>query len=144
MKKEFRLIAGGFLFIVILAVITFASMNAFMNVQTEKDVRTIAQVHLQGIAEQEMNRYEAIKTLRFGQIASLKKEILDNNTQNVEETYSDIKLFASFQDLTNCTLITENGEMDTIYGTPIERLGDEEFLLENLKKGEQVVTGGWN
>lgn len=143
MKKEFRLIVGGFLFIFALAIVTFASLNGYMNKQTEKDVRTIAQVHLQGVADQELNRFEAIKTIRFTQIASMKKEILSNNSSDADHIFRIAQHAAEFQGLTNCTLVSEGGDLECVYGSPIEKLGDKDFLVKSLTEGNQIVTGGW-
>lgn len=145
MKKEYRLIIEGFIFIFILAVITFSTMNRYMDLQTEKDVRTIAQVHLQGVAEQELNRFEAIKAIRFSQMSSMKKEIIDSDTPAAaDDVYKKLRHSAEFQNLTNCTLISADGEADSVYGSLIEKFGDKDFLLKSLKEGESIVTGGWS
>ncbi|SDB69472.1 hybrid sensor histidine kinase/response regulator [Butyrivibrio sp. INlla16] len=143
MKKEFKLIIGGFLFIFILAVATFMTLNAFMDTQTEKDVRTIAQVHLQGVAEQELDRFEAIKSIRWTQIASMKKEIAAVDNHDADKVHDIIVNAAEFQSLANCSLISEDGELENEYGTQIERLGDLDFIMESLESGNKVVTGGW-
>ncbi len=144
MKKEFKLIIGGFLFIFLLAIITFFSLNRYMDIQTEKDVRTIAQVHLQGVAEQELDRFEAIKAIRFTQIASMKKKIISMDSKDSDRIYEELHNSAEFQNLSNCSLISEDGKLENVYGTAIEKLGDQNFLLESLIAGDKIVTGGWN
>ncbi len=51
--------------------------------------------------------------------------------------------FAEFQSAENCTLISSSGEMETIFGEPIVKIGDEAFLKESLHAGRRIVTGAW-
>ena len=75
MKKEIKTLVGGLLFIVLLAIAVFALLARYMNGQTEADVHEIAHVYLQGIAELESDRFDAIVHLRFRQIDDLMREL---------------------------------------------------------------------
>ncbi len=145
MKKTYRLIVGGAVFILILAVVVFFSLNSYMDRKTESDVRNIAQVHLQGIAREENDRYEAIKDIRFSQVRSLKNSIKqlgeDSDAKSVLQAIRDA---AEFQTLTNCALVSKSGTIETVFGDPIVKLGDSKFLMDSLKDEKEIVTGGWD
>ncbi len=145
MKKEFRLIVASLIFLVTLSLVVFLSLTRYMDGQTTKDVRIIAQVYLQGMAVQEANRFDNIKDIRFSQIDAIKNELKTAAESGNEDSEREIIASAAkHQVLENCSLISEDGTIDTIYGMPIERLGDPSFLMRGLKNGEEFVTGGWN
>ncbi len=110
MKKTYRLIVGGAVFILILVVLVFFSLNSYMDRKTENDVRNIARVHIQGMANEENDRYEAIKDIRFSQIRSLRNSIKklgeDSDAKSVLQAIRDA---AEFQTLTNCALVSKSG-----------------------------------
>lgn len=68
MRKDFKFIAGGLTFIALVAVCIFFCLFRYMDSETVRRVKDVAQVHLHGMSNQEMNRYEAIKSLRFRQM----------------------------------------------------------------------------
>ena len=145
MKKELRIIVGGLLLMLVIASAVFFGLYRFLDVRTEKDVREIARVFLGEIAGQESSRYEAIKAIRYTQIDSMHNELETSGAGNdPAKVKSVLGHSAAFQNLANCTLISASGHMQTCYGDPIARLGDESFLMERLASGQkQIVTGGW-
>ncbi|MBR4747436.1 MAG: response regulator [Desulfovibrio sp.] len=144
MKNEFKSIIGGLVFLVLLAVAVFSLLARHMAEQTEADVRRIAHVHLKGICELESDRFDAIVHLRFQQIDALLRELARHGAATDHGKALDVvRRFAEFQSTESCTLISASGEMETVYGEPIVRLGDEAFLNESLHAGRRVVTGAW-
>ena len=146
MKKELKLIIAGLCTILVSIGVVFFFLYRFMEAQTEKDIREIGRVFLEEKARQEANRFEAIKSIRFSQMDSM-KESLDEAGEEVDANLirQALAYAAEFQDLSNCSLISASGEQETIYGDPIVRLGDESFLTDSLaKKKEKIITGGWS
>ena len=146
MKKEFKLIILGLCMILLSVAAVFFSLYHLMDKQTEKDVREIGRVFLEEKAHQEANRYEAIKTIRFSQMDSMKEKLNEeNNASDAEAVHSTLADAAKFQLLSNCSLVSSSGEIETVFGDPIERLGDVAFLMDSLTgKQEKIVTGGWS
>ncbi|MCR5102700.1 MAG: response regulator [Butyrivibrio sp.] len=143
-KKILRLIVGGFVFIFFLAVIVFTSLNHYMDKQTEKDVRKIANVHLLGMANEEINRFEAVKDIRYTQVESMIEVVeKDYSEAGADEVADILRNAADFQDLSNCSLISESGNVSKIYGYEIREFGDIDYLMENVLEGKRVVTGAW-
>ena len=144
MKKEYKTLVGGMAFIVLLAIAVFALLARYMNGQTEADVLEIAHVHLQGISELESDRFDAIVHLRFRQIDDLMRELGRHNASgNHDKAVEVLRSFAEFQSVESCTLVSASGEMETVCGEPIKRLGDAAFLYESLHAGRRIVTGAW-
>ena len=144
MKKEFKKIFAGLFFLLGLACIVFFALSRYMDSRTAQDVRRIAQVHLQGMMDQEASRFEAIKAIRRTQVDSLKVALQGLEVGSDSGAVKDAIARASrFQNLANCSLLDADGILSTVYGTPIAKLGDPAFLLESILAGRQIVTGGW-
>ncbi len=144
MRKDFKFIAGGLTFIALVAVCIFFCLFRYMDSETVRRVKDVAQVHLHGMSNQEMNRYEAIKSLRFRQ-TGMKIETLHEKgvLSDAEKVKKELLELAHLQRLSSCTLVAEDGTLETIYGESIARLGDPSFLMDSLRAGSRSVTGGW-
>ncbi len=144
MRKEIKVLIGGLLFILLLAVAVFALLASYTTRQTEADVSRIAHVHLQGISELESERFDAIVDLRFRQVDSILRELARHDVAtDHDKTAAVLRRFAAFQSAENCSLISDSGETETVYGESIVRLGDGSFLRGNLQAGRRAVTGAW-
>jgi len=119
MKRTSTFIGSGLFFIFFLAVITISLMNRFMNRETEIDVHKIAETYLQGVADAEMAHYETIAELRFDQLDYLQQEILKvKERASKEAVFKVAEEAADFQEMENCSLLFEDGEVLTLCGSP--------------------------
>ncbi len=145
MKKTIRPIFGGLVFILVLAIVVFTVMNLFMDSKTEKDVHTIAQTYLDGLAQEELYHFQTIAEIRFSQVQYLKNEIQRlQHDRDVKTVNESIRQSASFQDMRSCALISTNGTVQTIFGYEVLSISNKEYLLERLKAGDKVMVDGQN
>ena len=144
MTKEYKQIFAGLFFLLGLACIVFYAFSHYMDSRTAQDVRMIAHGHLQGIMEQEASRFEAIKAIRRTQVDSLRATLQELEIEADSNTVKSAIIRASlFQNLANCSLLDAEGNLSTVYGSPLLKLGDPDFLLKGILGGRQIVTGGW-
>ncbi len=146
MRKEFNLIITGLLAVLFFIGIVFFSLYRYMDIQTEKDMHEVARVFLENNANQEAQRYKAIMQIRFEQMDSMISELMelgeDADAQSIEAT---LAYAAEFQKLSNCSLISDSGAIENIYGAKIERLGDKDYLLDSLRmRQREIITDGWS
>ncbi|MCR5303422.1 MAG: response regulator [Lachnospiraceae bacterium] len=145
MKKEFKLIICGLIFIFALSVTVLLSLNHYMDIQTEKDVREIAKVYLMGVSDQEANRFEAIKTIRFNQLNYMNDSIEKlGPAPTKDQIVHAVNNAAEFQSFTNCSLVSEDGYLEALYGPAINHLGDQDFLISSMQYDREIVTGAWS
>ncbi|MCR5256564.1 MAG: hypothetical protein K6E40_00210 [Desulfovibrio sp.] len=142
MTKEYKQIFAGLFFLLGLACIVFYAFSHYMDSRTAQDVRMIAHGHLQGIMEQEASRFEAIKAIRRTQVDSLRATLQELEIEADSNTVKSAIIRASlFQNLANCSLLDAEGNLSTVYGSPLLKLGDPDFLLKGILGGRQIVTG---
>ncbi|MCR4923849.1 MAG: response regulator [Lachnospiraceae bacterium] len=145
MKKDFRNIFVGFALVIALSVVVFLGLFTYMDNQTKKDVRAIAKVHLMGIVNEEVNRFATVTGIRFSEVRALKNEVLELDAElDSDEMRALVNKYADFQNLVACSVISESGEVEKLYGADIAEFGDIEYLMRELHKGNDLVTGGWD
>ncbi len=144
MKKELKQIITGLLAVIFFTGVVFFCLYRYMDIQAEKDMHEIARVFLENSANQESQRYEAIMLIRFEQMDSMKIRLMElGEDADAETIESTLAYAAKFQDLSNCSLISDSGMVETIYGDEIESFGDKDFLLDSLRSGQrQIITDG--
>ncbi|MCR5546592.1 MAG: response regulator [Lachnospiraceae bacterium] len=143
-KRSFSLIIGGLLFIFALSIITFLGLNHYMDNETEEDVREIASVYLHGIADEEANRFNAIKSVRFQQIDYILNDVENESFETTEELYAAIEKRASFQEVPSCILVDTEGNMQVLEGKKLTVFNSKDFVLDSLINGNKAVATGEN
>lgn len=142
-KKTFWLILGSVVFLMALAVATFLTLNRYMDGETEKDVQEIARVHLQGVANEEVNRFNAVKKIRFAQVDDIEAEVRAMTAPDAAAVAETIRRNAAYQQLVSCVLVSESGRFVDVAGEPMIAYDDAEQLADRLRAGESVVSGGY-
>ncbi|MCR5273289.1 MAG: response regulator [Lachnospiraceae bacterium] len=143
-RRSFSLIISGFVFIFVISIITFLGLNHYMEGETEDDVKAIASVYLHGIADEESNRFNAIKNIRFEQIDAMLTEAMGEGVKTEEEIYASIKRSAEFQDTSSCLLVAANGDMQLIEGEELTNFGSKDYIISTLVDGKKAVATGEN
>ncbi|MCR4674910.1 MAG: response regulator [Lachnospiraceae bacterium] len=143
-KKSFSLIIGGLLFIFALSIITFLGLNHYMDNETEEDVREIANVYLHGIADEEANRFNAIKSVRFQQVDYILNDVASESYETNEQLYAAIEKGAAFQEVPTCALIDAEGNLQLIEGKKLEVFNSKDFVISSLKNNQKAVATGEN
>ncbi|MCR4901771.1 MAG: response regulator [Butyrivibrio sp.] len=149
MKKRINnTIIGGMLFVIALSIIVFLSMNHYMDKQTSKDVKIIAQTYLEGITKEELFHYDSIAEIRFNQIEYLKTEVAKKiaiSGKDDAKAYAEaICEAAEFQSLRTCALISGTGNVESVYGNPLTSLDNKDYILSSLESNLAISTSGDN
>ncbi|MCR5421303.1 MAG: response regulator [Lachnospiraceae bacterium] len=144
MKKKINIIIAGFIFLFVLTVAVFISMNKYMDEKTQKDVEKIAGTYLTGISQEEIFHFLSIAGIRFEEIELLMHEIESQNTESGEPVEAAIRDVGEFQNLSACAFISKSGEIETVYGDPIVSLDDVDFVIETSLAGEPGAIGGYS
>ncbi len=143
--KANRLIIGGFLFIVLMSVTVFYTMNSQMEERTQEDVRQVAQSYVEGIAMEEMHHATTIADIRFGQAFHMVDWVNSHaDVNSADSVAATIQNVAASQSLSTCALVAEDRSVETVYGVPFVEFGDPSFVQERIKSKKIAMTGGRN
>ncbi|MBQ7585917.1 MAG: response regulator [Desulfovibrionaceae bacterium] len=142
MHKTKKILIAGLFFIFILTGMVFLGLYSYMDEHTEEDVRRIALVHLEGMMNEELNRFEVIKSIFFRRNDALVEAITRLDVHNRVAIKKKIAEFSLSQNLSTCALISADGRLETLFGKPIEKLDDPLFVIKDLSQIKRVVTVG--
>ena len=136
---------GGFLFILVLALLVFTALARFMSATTENDVSQIAQTYLEAMSQEEISRFTMFADFRYSQMTRMRNraEALGPDA-SPEEVLRVIGEIATFQDVLSCALIEEDGTLRMVCGSEILSVENPQTLLSRLENQEHAVTSGYN
>ncbi|MBQ9537394.1 MAG: response regulator [Desulfovibrionaceae bacterium] len=144
MHASKKIIIGGLIFLFVLTGLIFFCLNSYMSSQTEKDVRRIASVHLEGMMGEELNRFEVIKQIFFRQCYALVKAFNRIDHMDRDSIKKKIQEYSLSQNLAGCSLLSATGVIEPLFGSRIEQLDDAAFVINKLAHVERVVTAAKN
>ena len=142
-KRNFLLILCSVVFLLVLSAVTFLTLDRHMDTETEKDVREIARVHLQGVANEEVNRFNAVKRIRFAQVDDIEAEVRALSAPGADAVAEVIRRNAAYQQLVSCVLVSESGRFVDMAGEPMVAYDDSEHLIDCLRAGGSMVSSGY-
>ena len=139
-----KVLVGGAILIFLLTGIVFFCLDYYMSIQTETDVRRIAAVHLEGMMNEELNRFEVIKEIFFRRSYGLLEILNDTNVNDRTAIHRKVAAYSFSQSLPSCSLISASGHIETIFGKKVVKFNDPNFVVESLKNLQRAVTAGWD
>ena len=134
----------GLLFMFLLAVGIFAALNRFMDAETERDIEEIARVHLQGVASEEINHFNAVKQVRFEQMENIRAEIYAMHAPDAATVARRLRQSAEAQRFVSCVLVSESGAFVELQGEHVLSYDDTQHLTSHLNAGETFVSCGFS
>lgn len=121
-------------------------MSSYIKKQNLKDVDTIANAYLVGIADQLENHFKSIMDLRFGQLqelaGALPKNFALDSPEQERDTVEALSRIAARQDLYACAFYMQDGEKRPVFGQQILSVLDEDACRQKLLAGNKTVTSG--
>ncbi len=140
MKKNFRLIAGGFVFIVLLSAAIFYFLNFFIDRQNEGDIDEIASTYLVGVGKQLRNHYETIAKMRRIELQHLISCVPNEKADDALYVAEALRSAAQREELAACALYSESGNIQMLYGDRIVSLEASDIFKSYLAAGKFAMT----
>lgn len=145
MKKFKWLTVGGFVFILAVSVIMFAATTEKMDKETDKDIESVANTYIEGIANEELYHFNSIAEIRFKQIEYIRHGMEQmGDLNNADEVYKNLEFFGELQQIPTLALIDGEGNYETVYGADLVSIDNPEFIRQNLSRGLLATTGANN
>ena len=139
MRKNIRFFLLGFACIIVFAFAAFTVMSSYIKKQNLKDVDTIANAYLVGIADQLENHFKSIMDLRFGQLqelaGALPKNFALDSPEQERDTVEALSRIAARQDLYACAFYMQDGERRAVFGQQILSVLDEDACRQKTACG---------
>ena len=123
----------GILFLILLAVGVFYTMNDYMIEETEWDMREVARIHMQEMADERIGRFNAVKRVLFDRLDNIAAALGRGDRAAVQG-------FSSIERLTSCALLSDAGTMEQLYGEPFGSLQRPQYVLDTLRQGRKLAA----
>ncbi|MCR5089709.1 MAG: response regulator [Oscillospiraceae bacterium] len=136
-----RTLILGFVFILLVAVLDFTWLVGYMERESDRDVKSIARTYIESVSREKIISYRAISDIRLEQMRSLTVNLdsLGSGVSAEEITRTITENMVNFRDLRSCVLVDADGSLQTAWGKELARVGDMDYLLQELQKDGGVV-----
>lgn len=140
-KKTTRLLRTGFILVIVLCIVVFVWMTAYMLRQSDKALSDVGEIYMSAISDQLKTHFNSIVELRLSQVDGMIGRTPPEKAVYGEELLEELKLSAELRDFTYVSLLGENGELESIDSDTVTFPNFEPFLA-SLRNGEQKVATG--
>lgn len=138
--KFLRRSSGGMIIIWILVLIL---LSAFMSSATKKSIMEVSNIYMSEINRQIQEKFNSILTICMVQLDGVYKRTPPESEDSREEMLEQLKISAEVREFTSLGFLSENGEIETVYGERVT-LFNKDRAITYLKNSGKIVTQGYN
>ncbi len=122
----------------ILIICAFIFLGTSIQKMSKGTINDIGSIYMAGLNEQVALHFETIIDLRLNMMDAI-ADIAEEKKSSDYDAKEDIGYNAKARGFISLFLYSSDGEIETIYGEPVE-INNPELFLDSLKKGERKVT----
>lgn len=140
-KKVVDFFKRSVISVVIICIAVFAWLTIFMNYKTEESIQEVSNTYMAEVNRQVQQKFRAIINLRLEQLREIIVRIPPKEQQYGEKLFNNLKSSAEVRNFIYLALMTEEGDIEIIYGDEIQIENTEEALSSLKEKGSLAVEG---
>lgn len=128
--------------LVILIIVSTSVMSFFavtMSKKSEETINRVGMIYMSGMSERTAMHFETAINLRMAQIDTIIKDYPPETIEYSDEFLDEIERDGKKRDFTYLAFYTEDGDLEVIYGDPIELTYPEPFY-RSLSSGDKKVS----
>lgn len=133
----------GFISILIICVIVFVALAAFMSSKTEESVVEVSNLYMSEINKQIQQKFSSIISIRILQIEGIYKQTPPDAEIDREEILEQLQISAEVRGFSSLAFLADDGEIENIYGDKI-KVDDTAKALACMEKSDYILTRGYN
>ncbi|MCR5692268.1 MAG: response regulator [Eubacterium sp.] len=140
LRKEIKLILTGLIIIILVMIGSFLLLNTYMGYRNNKDIQEIGETYLEGVTKQFVNQFNCIKQMRFEQMEEQVSLVKKDGIENADQIAHVLSDYAQVQQLQNCALMDDQGNLEMVYGQEFSEIDGKDYLMSRVKAGENLVS----
>lgn len=121
----------------------FVWLMTFMDRKSEESVRDIGTIYMAEMDKHIRQKFLTILDFRFMQMQGIVKRTPPQSVKYGEAMLKDLRLNAEVREFAYLGLLARNGEMESVYGSPVT-LADTDYFWTELAEDGKVITHGTN
>lgn len=142
-KKSMRFLVRSSIGMIIVWILVLVLMAVFMSSATEKSIMKVSNIYMSEINRQIQEKFTSIISIRMVQLDGVCKRTPPDSEEDREELLEQLKISAEVREFSSLGFLSEDGEIETVYGEEVT-LVDKERATVYLKKSGKTITQGYN
>ena len=144
MKDKIKhFLVGSLASVCIVCIVAFVALAVYLNRQNEQAVTQLGNIYMSNINERISKHFDAISDQCLIPMTTFAENIPPMCESNKEEYFKWMTYYGHSRDYESVSWVDDKGNIETIYGDPLQYSGPATFL-ETLKNGESRVAVGYN
>ncbi len=144
MKDKIKhFLVGSLVSVCIVCIVAFATLIVYLNRQNEQAVTQLGNIYMSNINERISKHFDAISDQCLIPMTTFAENIPPMCGSSKEEYFRWMTYYGKSRDYESISWCDDEGNIETIYGDPLQYSGPATFL-ETLKNGESRVAVGYN
>ncbi len=139
-SRTTHFLIGSFICLLIFSVIIFLGLGIYMGHINEQTINAVGGMYMTGMSDQMCAHFETLIDAKFDQ-ADTAVEVVSTDMEDIEELYSELSYRIQVRGFDYLALCSQEGEMQMLFGEPME-LADPEPFLESMRHKERKVAVG--
>ncbi len=143
-KNKIRhFLIGSLAGVCIMCIVVFTGLSVYLNHQNEQAVTQLGNIYMSNINERISKHFDAISEQCLTPMTTFAENIPPMCESNKEEYFKWMTYYGHSRDYESVSWVDAEGNLETIYGDPLQYSGPPIFL-DTLKNGESRVAVGYN
>lgn len=142
-KRTKRLLLWSFSGVVVICVVVFSYLIAFMSEKTNETVVKVSEIYVSEISRQIQQKFQSIINLRLEQVDGIISAVEPEKTPYSEDMIEELRERAQIRNFIYLGFYTESGNLETIYGGDIQFAGKDN-AVELLNSNGSLIKRGVN
>ncbi len=144
MKDKIKhFLVGSLVSVCVVCIVTFAALAVYLNRQNEQAVTQLGNMYMSNINDRIPKHFGAISDQCLIPMTTFAENIPPMCVSSKEEYFKWMTYYGHSRDYESVSWCDSKGNIETIYGNPIQYSGPATFL-ETMKNGESRVAVGYN
>ncbi len=144
MKDKIKhFLVGSLVGVCIVCIVAFAALAFYLNHQSEQAVTQLGNMYMYNINDRISKHFDAISEQCLKPMTTFAENIPPMCGSSKEEYFKWMTYYGHSRDYDSISWCDDEGNLETIYGAPLQYSGPATFL-ETLKNGESRVAVGYN
>lgn len=142
-KETMKRLQCSFISIIIVCILVFVALAAFMSSKTEESVVEVSNLYMSEINKQIQQKFSSIISIRMLQIEGVYKRTPPDAASDREEILEQLQISAEVREFSSLAFLADDGEIENIYGDKI-RVANTGKALDCLERNDCILTRGYN
>lgn len=141
-KKVTKFLKLSFVILVVVCILVFSFLMRFMSYETKNTVSDVSNFYMSEVNVQLQQKFSTVVNLRLEQTENVIKENMPG-TKDYSDTVEGLKRSAEIRDFLFLGLVTEDNDIETIYGESVT-VSDYSEITKALEQDTNIITHGRN